>query len=183
MGRRFKLSTDDVKSLCAVGCSAALAAAFNTPIAAVLLSLEEIMGDMHAPVLGTVVIASATSWMVIHLVLGDQPLFHVPAYQKVNPAEFGFYAILGVVGGLGSVVFVKLLLAIRKWFKTFPKATEWVQPVAGGLLVGVIGWFVPEVLGVGYDYVDTVLGGDFPVKTVAMLAVLKIIATPACYGS
>ncbi len=183
LGRRFGLSTEEVKSLVPVGCSAALAAAFNTPIAAVLFSLEEIMGDMHAPVLGTVVIASATSWMVLHLVLGDQPLFHVPAYQLVNPAEFGIYAILGVVGGLGSVCFVKLLLAIRKWFKTFPKATEWVQPVAGGLLVGVIGWFVPEVLGVGYDYVDTVLGGDFPVKTVAMLAVLKIIATPACYGS
>jgi CIC family chloride channel protein len=183
MGRRFKLSTDEVKSLVPVGCSAALAAAFNTPIAAVLFSLEEIMGDMHAPVLGTVVIASATSWMVLHLVLGDQPLFHVPAYQLVNPAEFGIYAVLGVLGGLGSVCFVKLLLGIRKWFKTFPKATEWVQPVAGGLLVGLIGWFVPEILGVGYDFVDTVLGGDFPVKTVAMLAVLKIVATPACYGS
>ncbi len=183
LGRRFKLTTEDVKSLVPVGCSAALAAAFNTPIAAVLFSLEEIMGDMHAPVLGTVVIASATSWMVLHLVLGDQPLFHVPAYQLVNPAEFGVYAILGVVGGLGSVCFVKLLLGIRKWFKTFPKATEWAQPVAGGLLVGLIGWFVPEILGVGYDYVDVVLGGDFPVKTVALLAVLKIIATPACYGS
>jgi CIC family chloride channel protein len=55
--------------------------------------------------------------------------------------------------------------------------------VAGELFVGLIGWFVPEILGVGYDFVDTVLGGDFPVKTVAMLAVLKIIATPACYGS
>jgi CIC family chloride channel protein len=183
MGRRFKLSTEEVKSLVPVGCSAALAAAFNTPIAAVLFSLEEIMGDMNAPVLGTVVIASATSWMVLHLVLGDQPLFHVPSYQLVNPAEFGIYAVLGVLGGLGSVCFVKLLLAIRKWFKTFPKATEWVQPVAGGLFVGLIGWFVPEILGVGYDFVDTVLGGDFPVKTVAMLAVLKIIATPACYGS
>ena len=89
LGRRFRLTTEDVKSLVPVGCSAALAAAFNTPIAAVLFSLEEIMGDMHAPVLGTVVIASATSWMVLHLVLGDQPLFHVPAYQLVNPAEFG----------------------------------------------------------------------------------------------
>jgi chloride channel protein, CIC family len=183
LGRRFKLSTEAVRSLVPVGCSAALAAAFNTPIAAVLFSLEEIMGDMHAPVLGTVVIASATSWMVLHLVLGDQPLFHVPAYQLVNPAEFGIYAILGVVGGLGSVCFTKLLLGIRKAFKKLPKSSEWAQPAVGGLAVGLIGWFVPEVLGVGYDYVDTVLGGDFPVKTVALLAVLKIIATPVCYGT
>ena len=68
-----------------------------------LFSLEEILGDMHAPVLGSVVIASATSWMVLHLVLGDQPLFHVPPYQLVNPLEFGFYAILGLIGGLASV--------------------------------------------------------------------------------
>ena len=58
-----------------------------------------------------------------------------------------------------------------------------MQPVAGGLLVGLMGWFVPEVLGVGYDFVDVVLGGDFPLKLVVALAILKLIATPACYGS
>jgi len=121
--------------------------------------------------------------MVLHLVLGDQPLFHVPAYRLVNPVEFGIYAILGIAGGLGSVCFVKLLLGIREWFMKLPKATLWAQPAAGGLLVGLMGWFMPEVLGVGYDYVDMVLGGDFPAKAVALLGVLKIIATPACYGS
>jgi CIC family chloride channel protein len=183
LGRRFGLGPERVKALVPVGCSAALAAAFNTPIAAVLFSLEEIVGDMHAPVLGSVVIASATSWMILHLILGDQPLFHVPAYQLVHPAEFGIYAILGVVGGLGSVCFVKLLLAIRARFLKFPKSTAWLQPSAGGLLVGLIAWFVPEVLGVGYQYVDTVLGGDFVLKTVVLLAILKLIATAACYGS
>ena len=98
LGRRFGLSKESVKSLVPVGCSAALAAAFNTPIAAVLFSLEEILGDLHAPVLGTVVISSATSWIVLHLLLGDEPLFHVPAYRLIHPLEFGIYAILGVVG-------------------------------------------------------------------------------------
>src|SRR5579872_7076957 len=183
LGRRFGLKAEDVRPLVPVGCTAALAAAFNTPIAAVLFSLEEILGDLHAPVLGTVVIASATSWMILHLVLGDQPLFHVPPYQLVHPLEFGIYAILGLVGGLGSVAFVKLLLAIRKWFKMLPPSTQWIHPVAGGLTVGLMGWFMPQVLGVGYDYVDQVLGGDFALKTIAVLAILKIIATAACYGS
>jgi CIC family chloride channel protein len=183
LGRRFGLGPEGVKALVPVGCSAALAAAFNTPIAAVLFSLEEIVGDMHAPVLGSVVLASATSWMTLHLILGDQPLFHVPAYQLVHPAEFGIYAILGVVGGLASVCFVKLLLAIRARFLKFPGWTRWLQPAAGGLLVGLIAWPVPGVLGVGYEYVDTVLGGDFALKTVVVLAILKMIATPACYGS
>ena len=183
IGRRFGLSNANVKALVPIGCSAALAAAFNTPIAAVLFSLEEILGDFHAPVLGSIVLSSATSWMVLHLVLGDQPLFHTPAYELVNPLELGVYAVLGVMGGLGSVCFVKLLLNLRLWFSKLPKSTLWIQPAVGGLAVGLMGWFVPEVLGVGYDYVDRVLGGDFPVKTVALMALLKIVATPVCYSS
>jgi len=183
IGRRFGLRGSNVKALVPVGASAALAAAFNTPIAAVLFSLEEILGDLHAPVLGSVVLSSATSWMVLHLILGDQPLFHVPAYQLVSPAEFLLYAVLGLVGGLGSVCFVKLLLNLRIWFRKLPTRTIWFQPVAGGLLVGLLGLFVPEVLGVGYDYVDRVLSGYFPLKTVMLLAVLKIVATPVCYSS
>jgi len=183
IGRRFGLSASNVKALVPVGCSAALAAAFNTPIAAVLFSLEEILGDFEAPVLGSVVLSSATSWMMLHLILGDQPLFHTPAYKLVNPVEFLVYAILGIIGGFGSVAFVKLLLGLRLWFRALPKSTLWLQPVVGGLAVGIMGWFIPEVLGVGYDYVDRILGGDFPMKTVAILAVLKIIATPVCYSS
>jgi CIC family chloride channel protein len=183
LARRYGLSKASVKALVPVGCSAALAAAFNTPIAAVLFSLEEILGDLHAPVLGSVVLSSATSWMVLHLILGDEPLFHVPAYQLVNPLEFGFYAILGILGGIASVCFVKLLLWLRVWFRQFPAWTAWAQPVVGGVLMGVFALLRPEVLGVGYDYVDRVLTGDFPWKIVAVLAVMKIIATPVCYSS
>ena len=101
LGRRLGLSPASVKALVPVGASAALAAAFNTPIAAVLFSLEEVMGDLHAPVLGSIVLSSATSWIVLHLVLGDEPLFHVPPYQLVHPCEFLLYAVLGVAGGAG----------------------------------------------------------------------------------
>lgn len=184
LGRRFQLSTETVKALLPVGCSAALAAAFNTPIAAVLFSLEEVLGDLHAPVLGSVVIASTTSWMVLHLILGDEPLFHVPAYQLVNPfAEFAIYPILGIVVGLGSVVFVKLLLKLRIWFRRLPRNTIWLQPVAGGVLVGLLALYNPNVLGVGYDYVERVLSGDMALKTIAVLAILKIVATATCYSS
>jgi CIC family chloride channel protein len=183
LGRAAGLRPASVRALIPVGSSAALAAAFNTPIAAVLFSLEEILGDLHAKVLGTVVISSATSWMVLHLILGDEPLFHVPAYHLVNPAEFGVYAVLGLVGGLGSVAFVKLLLVIRLAFKRLPASTLWLQPAAGGLFVGLLALAVPEVLGVGYDYVERVLGGDLALKTVVLLAVLKIVATATCYSS
>jgi len=183
LGRRAGLPPDEVKALIPVGSTAALAAAFNTPIAAVLFSLEEILGDMHAPVLGTAVISAATSWVVLHLILGDEPLFHVPSYQLVHPLEFGVYAVLGVVGGLASVLFVKLLLDLRRFFLHLPKSTVWLQPVAGGLVVGLLGLFMPEVLGVGYGFVERVLGGDMALRTVAILALFKIAATASGYAS
>ncbi|MGH7497834.1 MAG: chloride channel protein [Gemmatimonadales bacterium] len=183
IARRLGLSKDQVKALIPVGGAAALAAAFNTPIAAVLFSLEEIMGDLHAPILGSVVLSSATSWMVLHLVLGDEPLFHVTGYHLVNPVEFAVYAVLGVVGGLGSVWFVKLLLALRQRFLDLPTWTTWFQPVAGGLTVGLMGYFHPQVLGVGYSEVEKALAGDMVLKVVVILAVLKIIATAVCYAS
>ena len=183
IARNAGLSSKQVKALVPVGCSAALAAAFNTPIAAVLFSLEEIMGDLNATVLGTAVLSSATSWMVLHLVLGDDPLFHVTGYRLINPWELADYAVLGIVGGLGSTVFVKLLLILRQRFAQLPRQTVWLQPVAGGLAVGIMGYFAPNVMGVGYSFVEQVLNGDVVLKTVVLLGVLKIIATSMCYSS
>ena len=78
LGRLLGLRTEQVKKLIPVGAAAAIAAAFNTPLAAVLFSLEEIVGDLNAPVMGAVVLASATAWMVLRVFLGDHPLFKVP---------------------------------------------------------------------------------------------------------
>ena len=183
LGRRLGLSARRVKALIAVGSAAAIAAAFNTPIAAVLFTLEEVMGDMHAPVLGSIVLSSATSWMVLHLILGDEPLFHVPAYQLVHPIEFALYALLGAAGGLVSVGFVKLLLWQRKHFLSMPAFSAWFQPAVGGLTVGVLGWFVPQVLGVGYGFVSQALNGQMVLWLMALLVILKVIATATCYAS
>jgi CIC family chloride channel protein len=183
LGRRLGLRPESVKALLPVGAAAAIAAAFNTPLAAVLFSLEEIVGDLHAPVLGSVVLASATSWMVLRLLLGNNPLFKVPQYQLIHPLEFAIYAVLGVAGGLISVVFTKLLLGIRERFLRFPKHTVWFQPVVGGLLVGLMGWFVPQVLGVGYGYVGDVLNGNMGLELMLLLLVLKLLAVTASYSS
>jgi CIC family chloride channel protein len=183
IGRRLRLSNDQVKLLLPLGGAAALAAAFNTPIAAVLFTLEEIVGDMQAPVLGAVVVSSATAWMVLHLLLGDEPLFHVEPYQLLHPSEFVWYAALGVVGGLGSAAFVRLLLSLRRRFRRLKPTTLWWQPAVGGLVVGLMGYFVPNVMGVGYPVVEQALGGNMLLWTVVLLAVLKIVATAVCYAS
>jgi CIC family chloride channel protein len=183
LGRLLRLRTELVKKLIPVGAAAAIAAAFNTPLAAVLFSLEEIMGDLHAPVMGAVVLASATAWMVLRMLLGNHPLFKVPQYQLVSPAEFAVYAVLGVAGGLVSVAFTKLLLGMRARFLRFPQNTVWFQPVAGGLLVGVVGWFVPQVLGVGYGFVGDALNGNMAFKMMLLLVILKLLAVTTSYAS
>jgi CIC family chloride channel protein len=183
LGRRLGLSPENVKALLPVGAAAAVAAAFNTPLAAVVFALEEIVGDLHAPVIGAVVLASATSWAVLRLMLGNNPLFKVPQYQLVHPVEFVVYAVLGVAGGLVSVAFTRLLLGLRQRFLRLPRKTLWFQPVAGGLLVGLLGWFVPQVLGVGYGYVGTALNGNMAFRLMALLVVLKLVTVATSYAS
>jgi CIC family chloride channel protein len=183
LGRNLRLSPERVKALIPVGAAAAIAAAFNTPLAAVVFALEEIVGDLNAPVLGSVIVASVTSWVVLRALLGNDPLFKVPQYQLVHPVEFAFYAVLGVAGGLVSAAFAKLLLGMRAWFLRQPAKTAWFQPVAGGLLVGLMGWVVPQVLGVGYGYVGEALNGRMTLQLMVLLVFLKLIAVTVSYAS
>jgi CIC family chloride channel protein len=183
LGRRLGLRPENVKALIPVGAAAAIAAAFNTPLAAVVFALEEIVGDLNAPVLGSVVLASATSWLVLRLFLGNNPLFQVPQYQLVHPVEFSIYAVLGVVGGFVSVVFTKLLLGMRLWFRRLPTSTRWFQPAAGGVVAGLIAWRLPQVLGVGYGYVGDALNNNMAFKLMALLVVFKLVAVTTSYAS
>ena len=172
-----------MQSLIPVGTAAAVAAAFNTPLAAVLFTLEEILADLHARVVGSVVIGACTSWIVLRLILGDEPLFHVPAYQLVHPLEFLIYACSDLLGGLVSTAFVKLLLWQRAVFLKAPQRWKPFTPAAGGLVVGLLALAAPGVLGVGYNLVSEALNGQMALKMMLLLLVLKLIATSTSYGS
>lgn len=183
LGRFLGLRPEKVKALLPVGAAAAIAAAFNTPLAAVLFALEEVVGDLHAPMIGSVVLASATSWLVLRALLGNSPLFKVPQYQVVHPVELAIYGVLGLAGGLVSVAFTKLLLGLRRRFLKLPMNTSPFQPLAGGLLVGIFGLFVPQVLGVGYSFVGDALNGKMAFRLMLVLVVLKLVAVAMSYAS
>jgi CIC family chloride channel protein len=183
LGRNLGLRPEKVKALIPVGAAAAIAAAFNTPMAAVLFALEEIVGDLHAPVLGSVVLASAAAWITLHLFLGNTPLFKAPAYQLVSPWEFAIYAALGIAGGFVSVAFTETLLHLRHRFLRLSQKTAWLQPAAGGVVVGIAGWFVPQVLGVGYAYVGDALNNNMALKLMLLLILLKFITVTTSYAS
>jgi chloride channel protein, CIC family len=183
IGRLFQLSPARVQSLVPVGAAAALAAAFNTPVAAVLFALEEIIGDMNASLIGSTVVASVSSVIVERSILGNHPIFHVPEYHLAHPAELAAYAVLGVVGGVVSLAFCKGLLMLRGIFLRMPGATRVFQPAMGGLAIGIILIFVPQVLGVGYEYVDQALNGGLLLRTMLLLCLAKLVATIVSYSS
>jgi CIC family chloride channel protein len=175
IGRWLHLSPARVKELIPIGAAGALSAAFNTPVAAVLFALEEIIGDLNATLLGSTVVASVAAVVVERGILGNEPLFHVPTYHLVHPAELLGYALLGVFGGVVSLVFCKLLLALRARFLRLPGWTRMLQPALGGLVIGALLLVVPEVRGVGYDMVDQGLNGGLVLQTIALLCVMKLI--------
>ena len=183
VGRRLRLPPERARELIPVGAAGALAAAFNTPISAVLFALEEIIGDMNAPLLGSTVVASVASVVVARSILGNDPLFAVPAYDLQHPAELLAFAMLGVVGGFISVGFCKGLLRLRAGFLRLPARTRVLHPALGGIVIGVVLTAVPQVMGVGYEYVDLALNGGLVFQTLVLLCVVKIGATIVSYAS
>jgi CIC family chloride channel protein len=183
IGRWIGLSPRRARDLIPVGAAGALAAAFNTPVAAVLFALEEIIGDMNAALLGSTVVASVAAVIVERSILGNEPLFHVPTYHLMHPAELVAYAVLGILGGVVSLVFCKGLLGARALFRRLPASTRMWQPAMGGLVIGVVLVFVPAVMGVGYEYVDQALNGGLLLKTMALLCVVKLASTIVSYAS
>jgi len=183
IGRLVGLSPERVRELVPVGAAGALAAAFNTPVAAVLFSLEEIIGDMNASLIGSTVVASVASVIVERSILGNEPLFHVPTYHLEHPAELAAYALLGVCGGLISVVFCKVLLALRAGFGMLPARTRIWQPAMGGVVIGLMLVAAPQVMGVGYEYVNQALNSQLVLGTMAMLCAMKLAATIVSYAS
>jgi CIC family chloride channel protein len=183
IGRWLGLSPRRARDLVPVGAAGALAAAFNTPVAAVLFALEEIIGDMNASLLGSTVVASVVAVIVERSILGNEPLFHVPTYRLVHPAELLAYAALGVFGGLVSLLFCKGLLTLRRAFLRLPPRTRILQPAIGGLIIGALLVYSPAIMGVGYEYVDQALNGGLLLKTMAALCFLKLGATLVSYAS
>jgi CIC family chloride channel protein len=183
MGRWLRLSPARVQHLVPVAAAAALSAAFNTPVAAVLFALEEIIGDLNATHIGSAVVASVTAVIVERSILGNEPLFHVPEYHLEHPAELLAYAALGVGGGLISLLFCKGLLRTRAFFLRMRASTAIFQPAMGGLIIGAVLIFFPQVMGVGYEYVDQALNGGLPLKMMLVLCFVKLAATIISYAS
>ncbi len=184
LGRKLRLSRERMRLIAPVGAAAGLAAAFNAPISAVLFVIEEVIGRWTAGILGSVVLSAVSSVVVMRWFLGSESMFRIPPVELKSPSELIAYSILGIIGGLASVVFASGIQELRPRFRRMSPWTQYLQPAVAGLVIGVIAMLgAPQVMGAGYVYIDEAMHGQFTWQFLAILALLKIVATLVSFVS
>ncbi|RMF01866.1 MAG: CBS domain-containing protein, partial [Chloroflexi bacterium] len=181
-GQFFHLSTERIRSLVACGAAAGIAAVFNAPIAGTIFAMEVILGEFTTSYFGNVVICAVTASIVSRQFLGNTPAFAVPSYSMISPWEIVFYTILGVLCALGAWLFVTSLYWFEDKFDEW-KFAEWAKPAVGGLMLGALALFLPDVLGSGLEFIEQALHGDLLWPMMALLVFGKMLATNFTLGS
>lgn len=190
IGRLFALSPSNQRRLIPVGAAAGIAAAFNSPIAAVTFVIEELVGALDTTVLSGVVVAAALAAVVEHSVLGEHPVFAVSRdFGLTHTSSLLIYGAQGVACGLAAYVFTSGLLAVRRSFSASAHIPLALRPAIGGLLTGLTaalvlsGVRVGGIAGGGYDTIGLALGGQLALGTMVALFVAKMFATIMGYSS
>jgi CIC family chloride channel protein len=182
IGQFLRVNPERMKIFVACGAAAGIAAAFNAPVAGALFSIEVILGDFGVAHFSPIVIASVVATVVSRWFLGNYPAFEVPEYQLVSPVELIPYAILGIIAGLVALMFIKVLYSIEDYFEKL-KLHGIIKTMLGGLIIGIMGIFVPHIYGVGYTSMDQALLGELPWLLMLGLIFFKIFATSISLGS
>jgi len=182
LGQKFRLTDERMRILVASGAAAAIGAAFNAPIAGVFFALEIVLGEVAGPGMGMILVSAVTSAVFTQAVSGGQPAFMVPQYGFKSAWELPLYLILGLLAGPVSAFYVRLLYKMQDWFGSW-NIPAWVKPAIAGLGVGLVGLALPQVLSDGYATIGKILNNDtFPVWTLLLLLIAKIILTPLSIG-
>ncbi len=182
IGQLFRLSGDRVRILVGCGAAAGISAVFNAPIAGVIFSLEIILGDFAVKTFSPVIISSVVASVVTRSFMGNSPAFDVPSYSLVSAWEIPLYVIMGVFLGILGVTFTRVLDWFEDMFEKI-KMPDMLKPALGGLLLGSIAIFYPQVLADGYETIKLTLYGQMGLALLLVLVVLKLIATSLTLGS
>lgn len=182
VGQVLHTTASERKVLLVCGAAAGMSATFNTPIAGVILAIELLLFEFKSRSFIPLVVASTLATAVHVRLMGGGPMFSVAPVDFGIPRALPFYLLLGVICGFAAVGFSKLLYWVEDQFEKLPIDELW-WPAIGALGLGIIGYFVPRVLGVGYDTMGDILNSNLALKLLLVVMVAKAVALVVSLGS
>ena len=182
VGQVLHTTPDERKTLLAAGAAAGMAAIFGTPVAAVLLAIELLLFEYRPRSLVPVALASATATGIRMVFEGSAGVFAMPQLTQPSGEALTTYMVLGAIVGVAAVGVTKSLYYIEEGFEKLPIHWMWF-PALGAVVVGIIGYFEPRTLGVGYDNISNILAGNFTNAVLIALVVLKFVSWSIALGS
>ncbi len=182
VGQLLKVTANERKALLAAGAAAGMAATFGAPVSAVLLAVELLLFEYRPRSVIPVALATATATGVRIAFVGGAPAFGMPDLVQPGGAALACYILVGGVVGLASVFATRAVYAIEDAFEKLPIHWMW-WPALGGLVVGVVGYFSPRTLGVGYSNIEDIISGRFVGTAMLFFCLMKFLSWSIALGS
>ena len=182
LGQLFKVSGNRIRTMVGCGAAAGIAATFNAPIAGSIFAIEIILGEFEIATFSPIIISAVSATAISRHYLGDFPAFILPTYELNSPLEFPLYALLGILCALVAVGFTLFLYRAEDAWDAIP-FPEYLKALVGGFIIGCMGLLFPEILSVGYGAIDMALTIKMTWWFMALLVMLKILATSITIGS
>ena len=182
LSQLLKLDREKQRMAVACGAAAGIAATFQAPMAGTLFAVEILLFELEASFLSNIVIASVTGTLVARSCWGDAAIFHIPSFSMVHPGELVLYLGMGLIAGLLSLALMAVVFGLPRFIERL-KIPAWLSPALGGLALGCLGLFFPEILGIGYQTINEALFGNITFAFAALMVAAKILATGISIGS
>lgn len=177
----ISLNDERKRIFTAAGAGAAIAAIFNTPLAGVFFTLEIILlNDFHTPTFSALIIASVSASTISRIFLGNDSIFVFQILEPIKYSHLHFYALIGILAGIVSIIFIRLDDFFRKSFKRIYDSnySQIIVMVSVGLIIGIAGYFYKEIFGIGYKAINEILSDQLSVQVVLIIFLLKFILVP-----
>jgi H+/Cl- antiporter ClcA/predicted transcriptional regulator len=182
VGQLLRVTADERKALLAAGAAAGMTAVFGTPMAAVLLAIELLLFEYRARSIIPVALAAASAMAMRKILIGGGAIFPMPTIAEASWPALAAYVVLGALVGVAAVLITRATYAIEDGFERLPVHWMW-WPAIGAVVVGVVGYFDPRILGVGYQHITLILSGSLLGWSLLSLVLLKFLAWSVYLGS
>lgn len=181
IGRRLHLSRSLARTLLGCGVAAAVSASFNAPIAGALFATEVVVGQYALKTFAPVVVASVAGTALSHIHFGEVSAFLLGDNHITSFWEFPAFIGLGIVSAAAAIILMQSIFSAQH-LSTKVNVPLWMKPALAGAVVGIIAIWLPQVMGVGYGFVEWAILGQFEIQLLIMIGIAKIICTAICLG-